>query len=416
MDMLSRIGRHALTARLSALHDGHLILADRVTVTHWGDAAQPAITLTVIDPRFYSAVAFGGSVGAGEAYGDGVWETDDLTGLIRLLLRNRDVLDGMETGLARLAVPARRLFHALNRNTKQRSRQNIAAHYDLSNEFFATFLDSTMTYSCALFDRPGMSLEEASESKYARMAAALDVRPYDRIIEIGTGWGGFAIHAAKHYGCHVTTTTISEAQHRMASQRVAEAGLTDRITILQQDYRDLQGSYDGLVSIEMVEAVGHDHYDAFFTQCAKLLKPHGRAAIQAITIRDDRYEAARREVDFIKRHIFPGSCIPSRAVLTDAAARNGLHLARADEMGLHYAETLRRWHDAMILNRDAILALGFDEHFLRVWEFYFCYCEGGFLETAIGTAQMVFTPATSALARPVDVADIPSSPHTGVAA
>ncbi len=392
MDLVSRLGRRALFSRLPAIRHGHLVLVDGVRSLHWGDITAPALTLTVVDPRFYSAIAFGGSIGAGEAYADGWWTCDDLTGLVRLLLRNRDVLDGLETGFARLAVPARKLFHALNRNTRDRSRRNIAAHYDLSNEFFATFLDGSMTYSCALFDTPGMSLREASEAKYARMCALLELRETDHVIEIGTGWGGFAIHAASRFGCRVTTTTISAAQHAYAVQRVAEAGLADRITVLQQDYRDLRGEYDKLVSIEMIEAVGHDHYDSFFRQCKSLLVPHGRAAIQAITIRDDRYESARREVDFIKRHIFPGSCIPSHEVLRSFAARNDLVTASADEMGMHYAETLRRWRVNMLASRDRIAALGFDDRFQRLWEFYFCYCEGGFMEKAIGTAQIVFTP------------------------
>jgi cyclopropane-fatty-acyl-phospholipid synthase len=271
----------------------------------------------------------------------------------------------------------------------------------LSNDFFELFLDDTLTYSSGIFDRLGATLRDASLAKYDRLAARLDLGPDDHVIEIGTGWGGFALRAAGRFGCRVTTTTISEAQFRVATRRVAEAGLADRITVLKADYRDLTGRFSKLVSIEMIEAVGHDHYDTFFAKCAELLEPDGVAAIQAITIPDDRYEAARSEVDFIKRHIFPGSCIPSRAVLAGAAGRAGLSVTRADEIGLHYAETLRRWRDNFERNTDRITALGFDDRFQRLWTFYFCYCEGGFLERAIGTAQITFArPARTAALRP----------------
>jgi len=415
MHLLSRLAERALTSRLAAIHDGRLVLFDGNRRAEFGDPASDALAVHVHDPRFYAAVAFGGSVSAGEAYADGWWSTDDLTGVVRLLLRNQDVLDGIDSGWSRLAVPARKLLHALNRNTRTRSRRNIAAHYDLSNEFFATFLDETMTYSCALFERPDASLASASEAKYARIAALLDLKASDRVIEIGTGWGGFAMHAARNFGCHVTTTTISAQQESLARERVAAAGLTDRITILSSDYRDLTGRFDKLVSIEMIEAVGHQHYDRYFEKCHALLAPHGRAVIQAITIRDDRYESARREVDFIKRHIFPGSCIPSRQVLRSAAETNGLRQVRIDEMGLHYAETLRRWRDNMHASRARMSRLGFDERFQRLWEFYLCYCEGGFLARAIGTAQIVFTHASSSDI-PVRVPDVPPFPATGVVA
>lgn len=384
------LARRAVTSRLVQLRHGRLLLHEDGRTTSWGDPAASPVELVVQDPRFYQAVAFGGAVGAGEAYGEGWWSSPDLTGVVRLMLRNRQALDGLETGWSSLVQPLRRLGHWLRANTRSGARRNIAAHYDLSNEFFALFLDPTMTYSCGLFERPGASMAQASEAKYARIAALLDLQPADHLVEIGTGWGGFAIHAARHHGCRVTTTTISEQQHRLAVERIAAAGLADRVTVLRQDYRDLRGRYDKLASIEMIEAVGHEHYDTYFRACAGLLAPHGRAVIQAITIADERYDAARREVDFIKRHIFPGSCIPSRAVLARAASATDLRLVQADEIGLHYAETLRQWRDRLLANREAVLALGFDAAFLRRWEFYFCYCEGGFLERAIGTAQLVY--------------------------
>jgi len=399
MNPMTSLARRAVTARLAQLHHGRLLLHEESGTASWGDPAAPPLDLVVHDPRFYPAIAFGGAVGAGEAYGEGWWSSPDLTGVVRLMLRNRDVLDGLETGWSALVQPVRRLWHWLNANTRRGARRNIQAHYDLSNAFFEAFLDPTMTYSCGIFERPGATMADASTAKYARIAALLDLQPTDHVVEIGTGWGGFAIHAASHHQCRVTTTTISEEQYQLARRRVAEAGLADRVTVLKQDYRDLRGCFDKLVSIEMIEAVGHEHYGTYYRQCADLLAPHGRAVIQAITIADERYEGARREVDFIKRHIFPGSCIPSREVLARAAAPTDLTLVQADEIGLHYAETLRHWRDRMRDNRDAIAALGFDAAFQRRWEFYFCYCEGGFLERAIGTAQLVYAKPEATMAR-----------------
>jgi cyclopropane-fatty-acyl-phospholipid synthase len=416
MDLLSQFAKRALLARLSNLEHGRLVLYEGRSVIAWGDPNSRAVEITVQDPRFYSAVAFGGSVGAGEAYADGWWTTDDLTGLVRLMVRNRDLLDGLDAGLARLAKPARRLLHAFNRNTRRGARRNIAAHYDLSNEFFATFLDDTLTYSSGLFLRPGATLKEASIAKYERIASLLDLRASDHLVEIGTGWGGFGIHVAARYGCRVTTTTISDEQFALATQRVAEAGLADRITLLRRDYRDLDGRYDKLASIEMIEAVGHDHLATFFAKCKALLQPGGRAVIQAITIADERYETARREVDFIKRHIFPGSCIPSRTVLREHARTAGLDMIQADEMGLHYAETLRRWRNNFRAAQQRIEQLGFDERFQRLWEFYFSYCEGGFLERAIGTSQIVFAPPSAGLTAPIPAPVISAVPPRFAAA
>lgn len=405
MNPVIALARRAVRSRLAQLSHGRLELHDGPRTESWGDPAAPAVDLVVHDPRFYPAVAFGGAVGAGESYGAGWWSSRDLTGVVRLLLRNRQALDGLETGWSSLVQPVRRVAHWLNANTRRGARRNIEAHYDLSNDFFALFLDPTMTYSCGIFERPGASMAEASEAKYARIAALLDLQASDHLVEIGTGWGGFAIHAARHHHCRVTTTTISAEQYQLACRRVAAAGLVDRVTVLQQDYRDLRGEYDKLASIEMIEAVGHEHYGTYFQQCADLLAPHGRAVIQAITIADERYEGARREVDFIKRHIFPGSCIPSREILARAAAPTDLRLVQADEIGLHYAETLRHWRDRLRANREQVGALGFDDAFQRRWEFYFCYCEGGFLERAIGTAQLVYAkPAARVATLPVRAA------------
>jgi len=403
----SLFARRAVESRLKGIRRGRLTLVDGAKVTRFGDDSSAPIEIRVRDSRFYSALAFGGSVGAGEAWADGWWTAPDLTSAVRLMIQNRETLDALEAGWAWLSQPARRLRHALRANTRRGSRRNIGAHYDLSNDFFELFLDDTLTYSCGVFETPETSLREAQLAKYRRMAALLDLQPDEHVLEIGTGWGGFAIFAASHFGCRVTTTTISEEQYRVAVNRVAAARLADRVRVIKSDYRDLTGVYDKLVSIEMIEAVGHEYFGAFFSKCAELTRPSGRAAIQAITIADERYESARREVDFIKRHIFPGSCIPSREVLARHAAAAGLSIVSEDEIGLHYAATLRRWRMNMRANRERVAALGFDDRFQRLWEFYFCYCEGGFLERAIGTAQLLLTRHTASAA-----AALPSSPRS----
>jgi cyclopropane-fatty-acyl-phospholipid synthase len=372
------------------------------TARVFGAGTHPAATIRVHDPRFFSAVAFGGHLGAVDAFIDGWWTVDDLTALVRLMLRNRQVLDGLETGWARLAVPLKSALHALNRNTRKGARSNISAHYDLGNEFFAQFLDNSMTYSCGIFERPNSSLEEASTAKYDRLCRKLDLSADDHVLEIGTGWGGFALHAAKHYGCRVTTTTISAEQHEFAMERIAAAGLADRVTVLLSDYRDLEGTYDKLVSIEMIEAVGHQYFETFFQTCSRLLVQDGRAAIQAITIQDRYYDQARREVDFIKHYIFPGSCLPAVSVLAEAARHTDLRLVHLEDITPHYAETLYRWRKSFNRNWERIRDQGFSESFRRLWEFYFCYCEGGFREAVLGDVQLVF-------AKPGASGQIPSS-------
>jgi len=387
------LSRKLVLNRLALMREGELTLIEGTEQWLFG-RATPACplqaTIVVHDPSFWSDIAYGGSLGAGESFTQGVWSTDRLTTVMRILLRNREVLDGMETGLARLQEPLLKTLHWLRRNTIAGARRNIAAHYDLGNHFFETFLDETMMYSCAIFEHPDMSLYEASVAKLDRICRKLALGPEDHVMEIGTGWGGFAIHAATHYGCHVTTTTISEAQYRHAKTQVDVAGLSDRVNVLLLDYRDLEGSYDKLVSIEMVEAVGHDHLDEFFGCCSRLLKPDGMMLLQGITIADHRYEAARRSVDFIKRYIFPGCCIPSVASVSAAVGRaTDLRLFHLEDIGPHYALTLRAWRHNLLSNADRIRAQGFSDAFLRMWTFYLCYCEGGFAERALGDAQML---------------------------
>lgn len=392
MKLLNPLARRLVHRRLDSLRAGSLLLRDRRETRHFGEAssASPTAEVVVHSDSFYPAVAFGGHIGAAESYMAGDWESSDLTAVIRLFLRNREALDGLEKGWARIAWPARDLFHLRRRNSRAGSRKNIHAHYDMGNDLFRLFLDETMTYSSGIFERDGVSMMEASIAKYDRICRKLALAPGDRVIEIGSGWGGFAIFAASRYGVHVTTTTISEQQFALASERIRSAGLEDRIELLLSDYRDLRGNFDSLVSIEMIEAVGHDYYREFFTSCASLLRPGGSAVIQAITVPDSHYEAARREVDFIKRYIFPGSNIPSEGILSKAAAGAGLGLAHRENFAPHYAETLRRWWTRFEENWSAISALGYDERFRRLWHFYLAYCEGGFDEGALGLMQLHF--------------------------
>ncbi len=390
---LEALARRAVLSRLASITHGRLRLTDGGATHEFGVTTTRcalAVTVAVHDPRFYTELAFGGSVGAGEAYMSGYWSCEDLTAVIRVLVNNLHVVDGMEGGLARLGAPLRRALHWAARNSRRGSRRNIAAHYDLGNDFFRLFLDPTMMYSAACFDRPEMTLEEASTAKLDRICRRLSLQPGDHLLEIGTGWGAMALHAAGRYGCHVTTTTISQQQYELARERIDAAGLADRITLLREDYRDLRGQYDKLVSIEMIEAVGYQYYDTYFRQCSDLLKPGGRMLLQAITIADQRYEGARKAVDFIQRYIFPGSCIPSVAVICDAIARvTDLRLVDLHDIGFDYATTLRLWRENMMANLAQVRALGYPDEFIRMWEFYFCYCEGGFAEGVLGDAQML---------------------------
>src|SRR5579885_1400205 len=378
---LDRWLRRRLHAQLEGLTGGRLILRDAVGTQVFGHAAGKtdlSVAVEVLDPAFYRALAAHGSVGAGEAYIDGLWRCDDLVALVRLLLRNRASLESMEGGLARLGALALRAWHAGNRNTRSGSRRNIAAHYDLGNDFFELFLSSDLMYSSASWAGAGDDLETASERKLEVICRKLGLQAGDHVLEIGTGWGGFALYAARRHGCRITTCTISREQYRLASQRVAQAGLADSVTVLLKDYRDLEGRYDKLVSIEMIEAVGARYLETYFAKLGGLLKPDGVALLQAITIEDHRYLQALRSVDFIKRFVFPGSFIPSlNAIMTAKTRACDLALIAQEDFGDSYARTLRAWRERFLSNLAKVRALGFDERFIRLWEFYLAYCEGG---------------------------------------
>jgi cyclopropane-fatty-acyl-phospholipid synthase len=390
--LLDGLARRLVLAKLSGIEHGVLTIDDAGQQFVYGNPVgdELAATITVNDSRFFGDLAFGGSIGAAEARMQGYWDCDDLVKLVRIMARNRDFLDGMEGGLAWMSQPLRRLFHWVNRNTQQGARRNIAAHYDLGNDFFELWLDESMMYSCAIFEDADATLAEAQQTRLDRVCRRLNLGPKDHLVEIGSGWGSLAIHAAGRYGCRVTTTTISEQQFELARQRIHAAGLENRITLLLEDYRNLTGQYEKLVSLEMIEAIGHNQYDTYFRKCAELLLPGGRMLIQAITIEDERFDQYRRNVDFIQRYIFPGSCIPSEQIMRETIARvTDAKIISVEDIGLHYATTLNRWRTNFFAKLNEVRQLGYTDEFIRMWDFYLCYCEGGFLERSISDVLLV---------------------------
>jgi cyclopropane-fatty-acyl-phospholipid synthase len=391
---IDKMCRPLLFSRLRKITIGQVKIVDQLGEQLFGNPDQSgelSVEIKVDDQRFYSDIAFGGTVAAGEAYMQGYWNCNNLTGLVRIMLRNRQVMDQVEGGFSLFKAPILRFIHWLNRNSQAGSRRNIEAHYDLGNEMFELFLDPTMMYSCAYYPNNQASLNEASTAKLQRICEKLQLSEKDHVVEIGTGWGGFAIYAASHFGCKVTTTTISKQQYEVARQRVIAAGLEDKVTLLMQDYRDLQGTYDKLVSIEMIEAVGPQYLETYFAKCSTLLKPDGIMLIQAITIQDQFYDQAIKSVDFIQRYIFPGGFIPSVTAISNAVKKStDTRLFQMEDIGPHYASTLRDWRKNFFNNIEQIKGLGYSNQFIAMWEFYLCYCEGGFLERTLGTSHMVF--------------------------
>lgn len=394
--------RGVLFRGASRLRGGSLWVRDADGLHLLGESSErPAAVLTVHSPRFYRRMVLGGALGAAESLMDGEWTCSDLTGLVRLLVRNTDVLDGFDRGWSLGRWGLERIRHWVRRNTRGNSRRNIRAHYDLGNGFFRLFLDPTMNYSSALFSdldgkQPGESLHRAQLNKMDRLCRQLDLRPGQHLLEIGTGWGSLACYAAKHYGCRVTTTTISAEQYQWARERVRHEGLEDLVTVLDQDYRNLTGQYDRIVSVEMIEAVGDQFYDLFFRKCRELLRPDGLLLLQAITIVDQRYRQHLRSVDFICKYIFPGGSLPCISRLTaSAAGAGGMRLVNLADFAAHYAETLRRWRTRFHQHLDAIRELGYDERFVRMWDYYLAYCEAAFEERQINLVHLLFATRES---------------------
>lgn len=356
-----------------------------------GEQADLHVEVDVHDKQLFDLILKNGVLGAAEGYIRGYWHCEDLVGLIQLLSRNRHLLDKINQNMISQASQfLLKAWYKTRHNSISGSRKNIAEHYDLSNDFFKLFLDESMMYSSAVFQNEQMSLEQASDYKKELICQKLKLQPMDHLVEIGSGWGGFAIYAAQNYGCKVTTITISEAQYQEAKQRIEAAGLSHRVDIQLKDYRLLEGKYDKLVSIEMVEAVGEAYLSTYFQQCRQLLKPNGLALIQAITIEDARYLKALTTVDYIKRYIFPGSFIPCISVLTQTASEQKLTLKHLEDIGQSYAVTIHHWRERFLAAREQVLALGFDDNFIRMWDFYLCYCEGGFKEGVISDVHMLF--------------------------
>lgn len=386
------VARDLLFRVIGNIQVGTLTIHDGEEVFRFGDDNRPEAPhadIIVHDPRAYRRVLTGGTIASGESYLDGDWSSRDLTDVTRLFSANMATMMAMKSNQHWWTKLALKLAHLGNRNTVDGSRKNISAHYDLGNDFFALFLDPTMMYSSAVFPKDDAELETASLYKLDLICQSLELTSDDHLIEIGTGWGGMAIYAAEQYGCRVTTTTISQEQYDHTRQEVANRGLSDRITVLCEDYRKLEGQFDKLVSIEMIEAVGHEFYDSYFSCVSNLLKPSGKAVIQAITIPDQRYEFARDSVDFIKRYIFPGGCLPSLQVIGEHLAEHtDMQMLGLRDITIDYAKTLEAWHHVFLEQLDKVRDMGFDDRFIRMWRFYLSYCEGGFRERIINTFQI----------------------------
>ncbi len=391
LSFLDKCCRRVALDFLAKLRHGVIELVEDGHKQFFGDEqADLKVTLTVVDAGFYQKMVLGGSVGAGEAYIDGLWRCDNLTALIQIFAKNLILLDSLESGWARLSRPALKLLDWRNRNTLSQSKKNISAHYDLGNDMYQLFLDPSMMYSSAVYPTETATLAEAQQHKLKLLCEKLQLKPEDHLVEIGTGWGSLAIFAAKNYGCRVTTTTISREQHDYAKAQIEQAGLSDRITLLFEDYRLLEGQFDKLVSVEMIEAVGHEFLPTYFAKCSSLLKPDGLMVIQAITIADQRYDMYRKEVDFIKKFVFPGGCLPSITRMTDTLTKHtDLVVRHIQDIGLDYAKTLADWCSNFMAARDSVHQLGYDDRFVRLWHFYLCYCEGGFLERTTSAVHLV---------------------------
>ncbi len=377
--------------QLKSLSRGSLTVRTAEGVTRFGDSGELQAELQVRQPRFFRRAVLGGRLSVAESYLQGDWDCDNLTALFRIFIRNRSASARLDRGLARLSDMAHRLYHAWHANTRAGSRRNIAAHYDLGNDFYKLWLDDTLAYSSGIFAAPDVSMRDASLEKFDRVCRKLELHSGDQLVEIGTGWGGFALHAATRYACQITTTTISREQHSIARERFQQAGLDRQVRLLQQDYRDLQGTFSKLVSIEMIEAVGHRYLDQFFRTCSNLLRPDGTMVLQAIVMPERGYRDYLNSVDFIQRYVFPGGCLPTVSSMLEAAGRaTDLRVVHVEDFAPHYAETLRRWRNAFQQELPRVRELGYPESLIRLWNYYLCYCEAAFEERSVGVVQIQF--------------------------
>ena len=392
--ILDKVARKIILSHFRGIKEGEITIIENSEHIVFGQTTPNfpvKAIITVQNSKMYLDIVAKGLNGSAEAFIKGWWTCDNLTNLVRIFTRNRDAANQFESGIANLAIWFMKLSHSCRRNNLKESLRNIHAHYDLGNDFFSTFLDDTRMYSCGIFIKPESSLQEASITKIDRICKKLNLSSTDHLLEIGTGWGGFALHAAKNYGCRITSTTISQEQFIFAENLIKKNGLQDQVTIIKKDFRELEGQFDKLVSIEMIEAIGYKLYKTFFQKCSQLLKPEGLIVIQAITIADNLFDESKDFIDFIKQYIFPGSCIPSISALCSATTSSDIKLFHLEDITPHYARTLKEWRTNFLQNRSRVKDLGFTNAFIRMWLFYLCYCEGGFMERQIGSIQMVFT-------------------------
>jgi len=390
--ILTSVFKKGLKKKLNNLIDGHIKVEDGNEKFYFGDVdSDLSVNVEIHSQEFYVMTGSGGALGIAEAYILGYWSADDVVLLMRILLKNRSILVSLNNGVAKLLSPINKLIHRSRQNTLKGSKENILAHYDLSNDFYKLWLDPTMTYSCAYFNNFDMNLEDASIEKLDRICRKLNLSDKDDVLEIGTGWGSFSIHAAKNYGCNITTTTISDAQYEYARSRVIEEGLESKISVINKDYRKIDGQYDKIVSIEMIEAVGHEFIPEYFKKISSLLKPNGLMALQGITYNDQNFDTYKDSVDFIKKYIFPGSCLISVSQIIHVIKdKTDLSMIDMEDITRHYAETLNRWRKKFMDVLPEVREMGYSELFINMWEFYFLYCEAGFLERNIGDVQLVF--------------------------
>lgn len=391
-DAITRLLRKMIFEKLRTLKYGNLTIIDKESPMIFGHSEDPLkATLIVLDPLFYIDLFTKGSIGAAEAFINERWKTNDLDSLMAIFAANKDVLSDLDSGLVNLIKPVRFLEYWKQRNTIAGSKKNILAHYDLPDELFRLFLDKTMMYSSAIYPSETANLYEAQNNKLRIIAESLNIKPGMHILEIGSGWGALAVYLAKNYSCHVTTTTISENQYAEVRRRIQENNLEEKITLLKLDYRLLEGKFDRIVSIEMIEAVGEKFLGTYLNKISTSLKEDGLALLQAITITDQVYDRAVKEVDFIKKFIFPGSFIPSiHAIASEAKKNSDMRIICQKDFADHYAKTLKDWKNNFHANSDKLASIGLDDSFARMWNFYFSYCIGGFSERAIGVSHITF--------------------------